>query len=134
MALPFALVGLLLLEALWATGVLIHALVVGVPQASDADFVLAAGNIVWVSNNIAFALLYWEMDGGGSAARAHHLPQYPDFAFRSSSIPDLAPPNWRPRFIDYLYLGFTNALAFSPIDAMPPGDRTSRQRILGAHW
>jgi hypothetical protein len=33
--------------------------------------------------------------------------------------PDVAPANWRPRFIDYLYLGFTNATAFSPTDAMP---------------
>jgi hypothetical protein len=33
--------------------------------------------------------------------------------------PDLAPAGWRPRFIDYLYLGFTNALAFSPTDVMP---------------
>lgn len=33
--------------------------------------------------------------------------------------PALAPPGWRPRFVDYLYLGFTNALAFSPTDVMP---------------
>ena len=33
--------------------------------------------------------------------------------------PDLAPPGWRPMFIDYLYLGMTNALAFSPTDVMP---------------
>ena len=33
--------------------------------------------------------------------------------------PDLAPPGWRPRFVDYLYLGFTNATAFSPTDTMP---------------
>jgi hypothetical protein len=33
--------------------------------------------------------------------------------------PDLAPPGWQPRFIDYLYLGFTNATAFSPTDTMP---------------
>jgi hypothetical protein len=33
--------------------------------------------------------------------------------------PELASPHWRPRFIDYLYLGFTNATAFSPTDAMP---------------
>jgi hypothetical protein len=31
----------------------------------------------------------------------------------------MAPPDWRPRFIDYLYLGFTNATAFSPTDTMP---------------
>jgi hypothetical protein len=33
--------------------------------------------------------------------------------------PHVAPPSWRPRFIDYLYLGYTNATAFSPTDAMP---------------
>jgi hypothetical protein len=32
---------------------------------------------------------------------------------------DVAPANWRPRFIDYLYLAFTDATAFSPTDAMP---------------
>jgi hypothetical protein len=33
--------------------------------------------------------------------------------------PELAPAGWRPRFVDYLYLAFTNATAFSPTDAMP---------------
>ena len=33
--------------------------------------------------------------------------------------PELSPPNWRPTMVDYLYLGFTNATAFSPTDAMP---------------
>jgi hypothetical protein len=33
--------------------------------------------------------------------------------------PSLTVAHWRPRFIDYLYLGFTNATAFSPTDAMP---------------
>ena len=33
--------------------------------------------------------------------------------------PELAPANWRPRFVDYLYLAFTNATAFSPTDVMP---------------
>ncbi len=70
-------------------------------------------------NNIAFALLYWELDGGGAAARAHHLPAHPDFAFPQQLSPRIAPPDWRPRFIDYLYLGFTNATAFSPTDVMP---------------
>ena len=27
--------------------------------------------------------------------------------------------DWQPRFVDYLYLGFTNATAFSPTDVMP---------------
>ena len=33
--------------------------------------------------------------------------------------PELAPVGWRPRFVDYLYLAFTNATALSPTDAMP---------------
>jgi hypothetical protein len=80
---------------------------------------LAAAAIVWVSNNIAFALLYWELDSGGAAERAHGLRAHPDLAFPQQLNPDIAPANWRPRFIDYLYLGFTNATAFSPTDAMP---------------
>ena len=71
---------------------------------------------MWVSNNIAFALLYWELDGGGAAARAHDMATYVDLAFPQHLNPGIAPPGWRPRFVDYLYLGFTNATAFSPTD------------------
>jgi uncharacterized membrane protein len=28
-------------------------------------------------------------------------------------------PTWRPTFLDYLYVSFTNATAFSPTDTMP---------------
>jgi uncharacterized membrane protein len=31
----------------------------------------------------------------------------------------MAPPEWEPAFIDYLYVAFTNATAFSPTDVMP---------------
>lgn len=31
----------------------------------------------------------------------------------------VATPDWRPTFVDYLYLGLTNSLAFSPTDVMP---------------
>jgi hypothetical protein len=68
---------------------------------------------------IAFSLLYGEFDGGGSDTRAHGLPRYPDFAFPQTLTPEVAPPGWRPRFLDSLYLGFTNATAFSPTDVMP---------------
>jgi len=68
---------------------------------------------------IAFGLLYWELDSGGPAQRAHGLPACPDFAFPQQLSPELAPRDWRPRFVDYLYLGFTSATAFSPPDAMP---------------
>ena len=104
---------------MWATVLLIDDLIHGGPETNSAGDLLEAGSVVWVSNNIAFALLYWELDGGGAAARAHHLPAHADLAFPQQLNPQVAPPNWRPRFIDYLYLGFTNATAFSPTDVMP---------------
>ena len=114
-----ALVTVLIAQSLWSTARLIEELIVGGPDTNDPGPLLAAAGIVWVSNNIAFALLYWELDSGGAAERAHALRDHPDLAFPQQMNPDIAPANWRPRFIDYLYLAFTNATAFSPTDAMP---------------
>jgi hypothetical protein len=114
-----ALVTVLIAQSLWSTAGLIHELIVGGPHTNKPGPLLAAAAVVWISNNIAFALLYWELDSGGAAARAHGLPDHPDLAFPQRMNPDIAPANWRPRFIDYLYLAFTNATAFSPTDAMP---------------
>ena len=118
-ALSIGLVSVLVLGALWATVQLIDDLIHGGAVTNSASDLLEAGTIVWVSNNIAFALLYWELDAGGAAARAHHFVTHPDLAFPQQINPNVGSPDWRPRFIDYLYLGFTNATAFSPTDVMP---------------
>lgn len=118
--LSLTLVTVLIVGALWATGLLIEELLRGKSAvANNASKLLQAGAVVWVSNNIAFALFYWDLDSGGSAARLHRTPRYPDLAFPQQLSPEIAPPGWRPLFVDYLYLGFTNATAFSPTDAMP---------------
>jgi hypothetical protein len=117
--LGIGLISVLVLSALWATVLLTTHLINGGKETDSAEALLAAGSTVWASNIIAFALLYWELDGGGSAARSHHLPEHPDLAFPQQLNPFIAPTAWRPRFFDYLYLGFTNATAFSPTDAMP---------------
>jgi len=117
--LSVVLVAVLVSGALWSTVVLIDDLIHGGTETNSASDLLEAGSIVWVSNNIAFALLYWELDGGGAAARAHRAPSAADFAFPQQLNPHLGPASWRPRFVDYLYLGFTNATAFSPTDVMP---------------
>jgi hypothetical protein len=118
-ALSIVLVAVLVFSALWATVLLIHDLIHGSAETNSASDLLEAGSLVWVSNNIAFALLYWELDGGGAAARAHQPQRRIDLAFPQELNPHLAPAGWRPRLIDYLYLGFTNATAFSPTDVMP---------------
>jgi hypothetical protein len=116
--LALALVLLLVAAALWATGVLISDLVRGVGVSNDAGDLLATGAMVWLGNNVAFALLYWLLDGGGPLARTRRAAPV-DFAFTQQMSPELAPPGWRPVFLDYLHLGFTNATAFSPTDVMP---------------
>ena len=113
------LVAFLVGTALVGTAFLIYDLVTGGSVTSEPGPLLIAGAKVWLTNNVAFALLYWQFDSGGPAERAHGLRKYPDFAFPQLSSPDLAPPDWRPRFIDYLYIGFTTANAFSPTDTLP---------------
>ena len=112
------LVGVLVAAALWATAFLVGDLVRGEGVSQSASELLASGAVVWLGNNLAFTLLYWLMDGGGPLARARQsIPV--DFAFTQQISPELAPPGWRPVFLDYLHLGFTNATAFSPTDVMP---------------
>ncbi len=117
--LSIGLVSILTLSSLAATGQLIEVLINGGKETNSASELLEAGTIVWIANILAFSLLFWELDSGGAAARAHHLRRYPDFAFPQQLNPEIAPRGWRPRYIDYLYLGFTNATALSPTDAMP---------------
>jgi hypothetical protein len=114
-----ALVLLMVAAALWATAILTDHLINGAPQTNSAGYLLASGVLVLVGNNLSFGLLYWEFDSGGPSARLEAMAQYPDLAFVQQINPDLAPPGWRPIFVDYLYLGFTNSTAFSPTDVMP---------------
>ncbi len=115
----FLLVGVLILGAIMGTIVLVVELVNGAPEVSQAGPLLIFGTKVWLGNIVAFSLLYWNLDSGGPAERVHGTRRYPDFAFPQSTDESLAGPGWRPRFIDYLYIGFTNANAFSPTDALP---------------
>jgi hypothetical protein len=113
-----ALVVVLVFGALWATAVLIYDLIQGIGVTQDATRLLAYGALIWLGNNLAFALLYWLIDSGGPIARSQ-LEVPIDFAFTQQMSPELAPAGWRPVFLDYLHLGFTNATAFSPTDVMP---------------
>lgn len=78
-----------------------------------------SGVALWVTNVLLFGLWFWELDRGGPLERAAHTDAQPDFMFPQMADPRFAPPDWRPGLVDYLYLAFTNATAFSPTDAMP---------------
>ena len=126
-----AIVLALVAAALWATALLVYDLIKGHGVSQSATQLLAAGALVWVGNNLTFGMLYWFMDGGGPIARAHD-PAPVDFAFVQHLSPELAPPGWRPVFLDYLHLGFTNATAFSPTDVMPLSLRAKYVMLLQA--
>jgi hypothetical protein len=88
----------------------------GIHEAPD---LLLTGGAIWLTNVIIFGLWYWMFDRGGPVARANGSTAQPAFLFPQMTAKELAKPNWRPEFFDYLYTSFTNATAFSPTDTMP---------------
>ena len=87
--------------------------------SNNVGVLLGSGGAIYVTNVIVFGVWYWELDRGGPFARREGDSTYPDFMFPQMTERELAPPNWRPEFIDYLYVSFTNVVAFSPTDTMP---------------
>jgi uncharacterized membrane protein len=106
------------LADLVALGLLTHYLLGG-GHARGADLV-GGGVIIWTTNLLLFAVLYWELDRGGPLRPSgRRAPIAPDLLFPQMSDDRYAPPGWRPGFWDYLYVSLTSQTAFSPTDTMP---------------
>lgn len=99
-----------------------------VVELNSAAVLLRHGAQIWITNVIVFALWFWELDGDGPEARAHARAAnelaHADFLYPQMQLyaAGQSPPHgvvWKPQFLDYLYLAFTNATAFSPADAFP---------------
>ena len=75
--------------------------------------------IVWNSNVITYGLWYWEFDRGGPVRRLDPDPPPPDFQFPQMDNPRLAQPGWQAEVLDYIYVSYTNSIAFSPTDVLP---------------
>ena len=91
--------------------------ILGNTAFDTAGQLLAIGVVIWLTNVIAFALWYWDLDHGGAAARAAgSTTTTPALVFPEMTLPQFAPPQWYPRFVDYLTLSFNTATAFSPTD------------------
>ena len=88
---------------------------------------LRYGALIWCTNVIVFALWFWEIDAGGAELREDEpsaiTETQADFLFPQITLLQTkarcVPHTWRPQFFDYVYLSFTNALAFSPTDVLP---------------
>ena len=87
--------------------------------SNKAAVLLGSGGAIFVTNIIVFGIWYWELDRGGPFARHVGERPYPDFLFPQMATPHVAKPDWRPTFVDYLYVSVTNVMAFSPTDTMP---------------
>lgn len=103
-------------------GNVINRLVFHAVAASTLFFTAVA---TWINNVILFTLTYWLVDGGGPDAREHGANR-PDFDFPSAHSREVALP-WRAGLVDYLFVGFTTATAFSPTEAQP---LTPRSKLL----
>jgi len=123
---------LLITAANAASAVLLIRAILKGNAGNSAGPLLATGASVWATNVIAFALWYWEFDRGGPVPRAEGTSQHPDLMFPQMAAPELAPPDWEPWFVDYLYMSFTNATAFSPTDTMPLTHRAKYTMIVQA--
>ena len=113
-----ALVAAVTIDNGLSAGILDHDILIG-KASGDATGLLASGAAIYFTNIVAFGIWYWELDRGGPFVRAAARNPYPDFLFPQMSNVKLAPPDWTPRFVDYLYVSFTNVVAFSPTDTMP---------------
>jgi hypothetical protein len=93
----------------------------------DGIQLLTSSVAIWVNNVLTFSLLYWQIDRGGPEARATNASDRPDWLFPQDGARDSVPPDWRPTFVDYLFLGYSTGTAFSAADTLP---LTSRAKIL----
>jgi hypothetical protein len=106
--------GTLTASMIWSLSLLIRRL----PSHADPpEELLRAAAALWVDNVLVFASWYWRLDGGGPHQRdqkAKHTEGA--FLFPQMVISGKQARNWRPGFVDYLFLAFNTSTAFSPTD------------------
>jgi hypothetical protein len=112
--LSMSVLGLITLATAGSIALLVHFLLNG--ASTQAPLLLRAGIHMWCMNVLLFGLWFWELDGGGPLARRQENTRR-DFVFPQETMEGGSA--WQPHFLDYLYVAYTNATAFSPTDAMP---------------
>ncbi|WP_410787858.1 hypothetical protein [Kribbella sp. C-35] len=91
-------------------------------DANEGKVLVKSALLIWVTNVVAFAVWYWEIDRGGPFARApehERETERADLLFPQMTVDLDGWKGWLPGFTDYLYVALTNATAFSPTDTLP---------------
>lgn len=109
----------LVLGNLVGVAFLVGALVTTNTDDLSGGHLLFTAAAIWSVNVIVFGLCYWDIDDGGPFERANNERSTPDFRFPQDETPEVAPPGWKPRVWDYIFVALTSASAFSPTDTMP---------------
>jgi hypothetical protein len=97
----------------------------------DGPALLQNGLVIYVTNIFMFALLYWEMDGGGPDRRVARERQR-DFVFPQMVHRGISQEGWLPGFIEYLYLSTTNVTNFASADTVPVSHRAKIAMMVQA--
>ncbi len=95
--------------------------------SKDSISLVRDAAILWISNILVFGLWYWELDGGGPLKRHKANHKAIDFMFPQQVDGDTN--GWAPHFIDYVFLAFNTATAFSPTDT-PPLSRPAKVLMM----
>lgn len=83
---------------------------------------LRSASALWVSNLLVFASWYWRLDAGGPHRRdlvSSHTDGaflFPQMTLDKDLRREMGEDQWRPGFVDYLFLAFNTSTAFSPTD------------------
>jgi len=98
-------------------------LISGLPTHREAPTeLLLSAAALWVTNVLVFALWYWRLDAGGPHGRdKRDNHEEGAFLFPQMMLPPdskiaTPPDEWKPNFLDYLFLAFNTSTAFSPTD------------------
>jgi hypothetical protein len=124
------LIALVNLANVGSLALLVHAVLSG--GVVSGRQLIFSGIQIWLTLILVFALWFWEVDRGGPTIRGHTDQREPDFLFPQMATHELGQTTWLPGFVDYLYLSFTNATAFSPTDTMPLTSRAKALMLLEA--
>ena len=90
-------------------------------RETPAQLLLSAAAL-WSSNLLIFASWYWRLDAGGPHQRdlrgAHTDGAFlfPQMLLDPALRKEMGEEDWRPGFVDYLFLAFNTSTAFSPTD------------------
>jgi hypothetical protein len=90
-------------------------------KESPPELLISAGAL-WICNILVFACWYWMLDAGGPHRRDLQNSHtdgaflFPQMVLDPQLRREMGEEQWRPGFVDYLFLAYNTSTAFSPTD------------------